>query len=133
MSAPGGIGARAGLGGASLVGALAWELAEIERLHAPAPVELPAELVRLGAELPHPPAAAAEAAIAVPNLALLREVERIGAHLGRIERACDGLGPAEARHAAELLARVRVLVDCASALADLRQGVLSAMRTARPA
>jgi len=133
MSAPGGIGARGGLGGARAAGTLASELAEIERLRAPVAVELPAEMVRLGAELPHPPGVAAGVAIPAPDLALLREVERIGAHLGRSERACEGLGAAEARHAAELLARVRLLVDCASALADLRQGVQSAMRTARAA
>lgn len=133
MSAPGGVGARDGVGAARTASTLAAELEEIERLRAPVAVELPAEMVRLGAELPSPPSPPAGAAIPAPDLALLREVERIGAHLGRIERACDGLGAAEARHAAELLARVRVLVDCASALLDLRLGVQSAMRTARPA
>lgn len=108
------------------------ELAALGRAAPVSAVELPPELLRLGAELPAPrstPTAVPDA----PTRATLAAVQRIGDHLGALERALDALPPAETSAMRERLERARVLVDCAGALSTLREGVHGALRTARPA
>lgn len=89
------------------------------------------ELLRLGAHAPDPAGGGAHLVTSTPPpLETLREVERIGSHLGRLERALDALPHAERAVLGERLARIRVLVDCASALRELRESVLVHLRTA---
>ncbi|MFO0710630.1 MAG: hypothetical protein U0353_12370 [Sandaracinus sp.] len=110
------------------------ELAELARVASPEALEAPAELLRLGLAQPsavHAPSASAEAT--VPALHVLEAVARIAAHLGPLERAVHALPAREADIVRDRLERARVLADCASALAELRRGVLTALRTARPA
>jgi hypothetical protein len=112
---------------------LAEALGELEQAHASRGAELSPELVRLGAAWPEVSVvASAEARTAIPGEAL-EAIVRIGAHLGRLERAIVELPPSEGLHVADRLARARVLVDCAAALAALRASVHEALRTARPA
>lgn len=99
----------------------------------PAPtIESPPELLRLGPAL-HAIAASHATAVAAPAMTVLGDVARIGAHLGPLERAANALSGDQRALVNDRLQKVRVLVDCASALADLRTGVLTSMRTARPA
>ncbi len=107
------------------------ELAALSVPPAPTPSESAPELLRLGPALPS--ITAPRALEAAPAMTLLADVARIGVHLGPLERAERALSEAERGVVSERLARVRVLVDCASALADLRVGVLASMRTARAA
>lgn len=110
------------------------ELAALGQAEAPASIEASAELLRLGLELPNAPertTAQQGTRHPAPPLEALRDVARIGAHLGRLERAVSTLGPDEGAELAARLARVQVLVDCAHALAELRTTVLGALRTAR--
>lgn len=114
--------------------ALAAELRELERMHGARGPELSPELVRLGAAWPEPLRAAGhEARITPVRSETLESIARIGAHLGRLERAIDELPPSESQVVADRLARARVLVDCAAALAALRARAHEALRTARPA
>ena len=118
----------------SLASSLATEVAELERARASHALELPPELVRLGVGLPEEAAHRDAPTLAVPpDLGTLAAVARIGMHLGALSVAAAQLPEAEARTAQERLARVEILVDCASALADLRAAVGGAMRTARAA
>jgi sigma54-dependent transcription regulator len=61
------------------------------------------------------------------------EVTRIGAHLGRLERAASELPEEDGLRIAGRLARVRVLVECAGALATLRAVAAAGLCAARPA
>lgn len=117
----------------SLAGALTTEVAELERARASHALELPPELVRLGVGLPEPTRHEAPALASPPDLVTLAAVARIGMHLGALSVAAAQLPEGEARVAEERLSRVRILVDCASALADLRGTVSASMRTARAA
>jgi hypothetical protein len=113
---------------------LADELRELERAHASRGPELTPELVRLGAAWPGPTRAMDLVTGVVPVRGeCLESIARIGAHLGRLERAIDELPPSEGQALADRLGRARVLVDCAAALAALRASAHEALRTARPA
>jgi hypothetical protein len=82
--------------------------------------EAPPEALRLGAETPSTPAAWSAPA---PPTATLRDVARIGDHLGALER--------QLAHEPELawrVARARILADLAAALADLREQARVAAR-----
>jgi hypothetical protein len=77
-------------------------------------------LLRLGLATPTP-LAPDDSLAEAPDLDALREVERVGAHLGGLEARLSSLGP-EARAAlGERLVRARLLADLAGALADLRE------------
>ncbi len=107
------------------------DLVELASAPPVASSELSAELLRLGAQAPTSlDTAHAATSSAPPPLDALREVERIGSHLGRLDRALDALPHAERAVLGERLARIRVLVDCASALRELRESVLVHLRTA---
>lgn len=58
-----------------------------------------------------------------PGLDALREVERVGAHLGGLEARLALLGPEPRAVLTERLGRVRLLSELAGALADLREVV----------
>jgi hypothetical protein len=90
------------------------------------------ELLRLGPELPAV-ATSLASRVDAPPMTILGDIARIGAHLGPLERAASTLSGEERALVSDRLAKVRVLVDCASALADLRAGVHASMRTARAA
>lgn len=97
--------------------------------------DAPPELLRLGPELPAITAGSA-ARIDAPAMSLLGDVARIGSHLGPLERAVHALAREQGsgdQGVSERLGRLRVLVDCASALADLRVDVHACLRTARAA
>ena len=113
---------------------LADELAELARAQAVHGAELAPELVRLGAAW-RTPDAHTGLGEAAPMLrtATLEEVTRIGAHLGRLEQAASELPEEDGLRIAGRLARVRVLVECAGALATLRAVAAAGLCAARPA
>lgn len=116
-----------------LTPALVAELEGLERAQrAEVQPELAPELLRLGATLPEM-AARSAAVVGAPTRDMLLEVSRIASHLGGVARALVELPEPEARVWNERVARAQTLADCAGALADLRAGVVAALRTARAA
>lgn len=108
------------------------ELASLAVASAAPSIDTPPELLRLGPELPAV-ARSLASRVDAPPMTILGDIARIGAHLGPLERAASTLSGEERALVSDRLAKVRVLVDCASALADLRAGVHASMRTARAA
>ncbi len=108
------------------------EVLALARAERAAPIEAPAELLRLGSALPTSPSTWAPRA-EPPTLEALDAIARIGAHLGRLERVERALPPDQAHALGETRAMLEQLVDCALGLALLRRAAGDALRTARPA
>lgn len=93
------------------------ELAGAERA-----VELEPALLRLGFGAPcEVSASSTSPSMPPPPLRSLREIERIGAHLGVLESSVTSLEAPLRDELAARLARARVLAEVAGALADLRE------------